>query len=571
MRLSYIAHWALAVSTSLIASPVSATTTDNDDDFQLRQLTDDNFKSNTAQGLWLIEHFSPKCGHCRAFAPTWTQLAKDKQHLERLTGFHMAQVNCLAQGDLCNSNGIKFYPQLILYIDGVPQPHYSGDRSHADLSAYIDEHSSTYSQEAMKDAEENAEGAGSRFANPVGKIAEVDELGLEALRSSGPVLTEFFAPWCGHCKRLRPIYEQLADAMKGKLNIAAVDCEDHKAFCRSVGIQGYPTIRMFHHATSTEYTGPRSLEKLSEFASKAIKVTALHSIRANDFEDVVKQNEALFLYLQNFDTTVAEQRSVKAALEPLIGSVPAYTSSDPQLYKRLSISNPPPTSVLLAFSSYSTRPVGSLPFPASQQDVNRFVQLHRFPTLVELTGANHAEFMKGDAKAIVVLGALHKGQDGTKEREQLGEIARAWKRGGRRFDQPVWFVWVDGEKWSGWLKQSYGIRKKELPAVVVIDPPNNEYYDTTIEGNKISFDGASTFSVLEGFYQHFLKPKRIETTLEWGSRSAAMTLISLGQTSVEHPFAALIILIGAVAIFVFLLQRCVGRDLKEAGITSRLD
>lgn len=58
-------------------------------------------------------------GHCRAFAPTWTKLARDKQHLERLAAFHMAQVNCLAQGggsmdrveltvDLCNSNGIKF-------------------------------------------------------------------------------------------------------------------------------------------------------------------------------------------------------------------------------------------------------------------------------------------------------------------------------------------------------------------------------------------------------------------------------------------------------------------------------
>lgn len=57
--------------------------------------------------------------HCRAFAPTWTKLARDKQHLERLAGFHMAQVNCLAQGggltrlaklisDLCNSNGIKY-------------------------------------------------------------------------------------------------------------------------------------------------------------------------------------------------------------------------------------------------------------------------------------------------------------------------------------------------------------------------------------------------------------------------------------------------------------------------------
>jgi hypothetical protein len=66
--------------------------------------------------------------HCRAFAPTWTELARDKQHLERLSGFHMAQVNCIAQGgerrvecygaktapDLCNTNGIKFCELPIL-------------------------------------------------------------------------------------------------------------------------------------------------------------------------------------------------------------------------------------------------------------------------------------------------------------------------------------------------------------------------------------------------------------------------------------------------------------------------
>jgi hypothetical protein len=72
------------------------------------------------------------------------------------------------------------------------------------------------------------------------------------------------------------------------------------------------------------------------------------------------------------------------------------------------------------------------------------------------------------------------------------------------------------------------IKKSQLPGVVVIDPPNNEYYDTTIEGAKLAFDGASIFSVLEGVYQHFLRPKRSETTLEWGSRSATMTLITTG-------------------------------------------
>lgn len=49
----------------------------------------------------------------------------------------------------------------------------------------------------------------------------------------------------------------------------------------------------------------------------------------------------------------------------------------------------------------------------------------------------------------------------------------------------------------------------------------------TIEGTKIEFDGASIFSVLEGFYNHFLRPKKSETTFEWGSRSATMTLIKL--------------------------------------------
>lgn len=80
------------------------------------------------------------------------------------------------------------------------------------------------------------------------------------------------------------------------------------------------------------------------------------------------------------------------------------------------------------------------------------------------------------------------------------------------------------------------IKRAHLPGVVVIDPPQSEYYDTTIEGSKIAFDGTSIFSVLEGIYQHFLRPKRSETALEWGSRSATMTLITTGvsQTGPSH-------------------------------------
>jgi hypothetical protein len=239
---------------------------------------------------------------------------------------------------------------------------------------------------------------------------------------------------------------------------------------------------------------------------------------------------------------------VKSSLEPLLDSIPAYTSSDPILYRNLSIAIPPPTSVLLVFASFSHLPIGSLSFPTDKDRLNRFVNLHRFPPLVQLVSGKYQEIMKGDSRAIVVLGALHKGDEGAKEREKLEAVARAWKRGGRSFEQPVWFVWVEGDRWSGWLRQSYGIKKKDLPAVVVVDPAvclqvssllslvlilrqNSEYYDMTIEGNHIALDGNSIFSVLEGFYQHFLNPKKSETALEWGSRSATMALIDI---SVSH-------------------------------------
>ncbi|ORY27667.1 thioredoxin-like protein [Naematelia encephala] len=543
----------------------AATIPIDDDDFELRQLTEDNFRASVAQGLWLVEHYSPKCSHCRAFAPTWTRLAKDKRHLERLSGFHMAQVNCLAQGDLCNANGIKFYPQLVLYSNGQPLPAYSGDRSYDDLAKLIDDQSTLYARGQLLDSKAEQEVVSSGFGrpNPEGKVLEVDESGLEVLIGNGPVLVDFFAPWCAHCKKLRPLYEELAGSLKSKINVAAVDCEAHHSYCRKHNIQGYPTIRLFQHDSHTDYNGPRTVTKMKAFASKAIETVTLQTIKREDFDDIVESNDAFFLYLQNFDTALSDLEAVKSMLEPLRNSISAYTSSDPLLYQNLSIANPPPTSSLLAFSAPDRLPVGTLAFPASKDRLERFVNLHRFPTLSQLSASNHQEIMKSPTRAVVVLGAVHKGAEGEKERQKLEQIARAWKRGGRSFAQPVWFVWVDGERWSAWLRQAYGIKKKSLPAVVVIDPPLSEYYDTTIEGTSVEFDGSSVFSVLEGFYQHFLRPKRSETSLEWGSRSATMTLITLSQASMDHPILAFFSVVGSVAAFVLWLYRNMKKDPRE--------
>lgn len=67
----------------------------------------------------------------------------------------------------------------------------------------------------------------------------------EVLKSSEPVLVDFFAEWCGPCKAMAPALEQLASELKGKVKVVKVDVDQSPAVTTKYAIRAMPTLMVF--------------------------------------------------------------------------------------------------------------------------------------------------------------------------------------------------------------------------------------------------------------------------------------------------------------------------------------
>ncbi|KAJ8984737.1 hypothetical protein NQ317_005002 [Molorchus minor] len=227
----------------------------------LIELTEDTFDGHVASGKHFIKFYAPWCGHCQKLAPTWEELSKS---LEFDKGVSIGKVDCTQHRSVCNNFDIKGYPTLLWIEDGKKVDKYLGDRSQEALKNYVHK-----MRGANKDDKEKSD-HDEDIPSPLNELTgDTFEGGIQ----TGLTFIKFYAPWCGHCKRLAPTWENLSKKFLSNqmVSIVKVDCtlEANKQLCNDEDIEGFPTLFLYRDGKKiSEYSGSRSLEDLYDFVNK---------------------------------------------------------------------------------------------------------------------------------------------------------------------------------------------------------------------------------------------------------------------------------------------------------------
>ncbi|KAG4108636.1 thioredoxin-like protein [Neocallimastix lanati (nom. inval.)] len=487
---------------------------------QLNFLNSENFKSSISNGIWMVFFGASWCPHCRHLTPDWLifQQEANEKELETQFDFHIAKVECTESEDICREQGLRGYPTIILFNNGEKKGE-TNDRKPELLMNFAQKNIDTYYPENLKygykrlsDEKLTAElskvvpleiGEKTRNINPEGKIVHLTDETIESM---------FHVPWCGHCQRFGPTWEEFAGMMKNKMNIGKVDCTAYADICSKYGVTHYPTLKIIDKHEVNEFKGIRRIEDLEKFVeryiSSSISVSKAETIRGD-----MKNNEVLFFLYYNYAEPNVEEIKlfIDIVSELNVLSAKVYLTPDEELMNSFNIEQG--TTGIVVSRDYGK---GFYKFEGkfTKEELKPWIEKYMYPFVIEITPLNSETYL--NSKNYVVMGIFPTSDIKSPIYDNIRIASRAWAAQHevdptlRYSDKYIHtdFVWLDGSKFSKYVKSTFGINIAELPRVIILNPSNGKYYDKGVSGKYLHDENISVS--LSAALNQQLKAKNIK-------------------------------------------------------------